>query len=88
MKPRLTLNGIILFLSLCISFKLAAQVNAKDSVALVNLYDSTGGENWQNNSGWLNGSVDTWYGVTIDSGSVVALYPSGQHHLVNDILAW
>ncbi|MFC2125859.1 leucine-rich repeat domain-containing protein [Bacteroidota bacterium] len=37
----------------------------RDSLALVALYDSTDGPNWNNNSGWLTGSVNTWYGVTI-----------------------
>ncbi len=44
-----------------------------DSLALVALYNATDGPNWNNNTNWLLGPVDTWYGVTVDSGSVVKL---------------
>lgn len=42
-----------------------AQVNVKDSLALVDLYNSTDGAHWTNNSGWLKGSVSSWFGVYV-----------------------
>jgi hypothetical protein len=41
-----------------------AQINKKDSLALVDLYDSCGGPNWINHTNWLTAApVSTWYGV-------------------------
>jgi len=44
---------------------LHAQVLPQDSLALVAFYNSTGGPNWTNHTGWLTGPVSSWYGVTI-----------------------
>ena len=41
-----------------------------DSAALVALYDSTDGANWTDHSGWLEGPVIFWYGVTVTNGRV------------------
>ncbi len=56
----------------CLSIqKVKAQVNTQDSLALVDLYDSTGGANWTNHTNWLTGApVNTWYGVNVISGGV------------------
>ncbi|MEQ9426339.1 MAG: FG-GAP-like repeat-containing protein [Cyclobacteriaceae bacterium] len=35
-----------------------------DSLALVALYQSTDGANWTDNSNWLTGDINTWFGVT------------------------
>lgn len=37
-----------------------------DSLVLVALYNSTGGNSWTNRSNWLSGTLDTWFGVTLD----------------------
>ena len=37
----------------------------RDSLALVALYNSTNGSAWNNNSNWLNGPINTWYGITV-----------------------
>jgi Leucine-rich repeat (LRR) protein len=50
-----------------------AQVLEQDSLALVAFYNSTGGPNWDNNSGWLSGPVSTWYGVTVEGDRVTEL---------------
>jgi hypothetical protein len=50
---------IILFLNQ-ISF---SQTNIGDSLALVDFYYATNGPNWTNNSNWLTGPVNTWFGV-------------------------
>ena len=46
-----------------------------DSLALVELYNSTGGAGWKNNEyKWLSSSsVSEWYGVTVTDGRVTGL---------------
>jgi len=42
--------------------------------ALVAIYEATGGENWINNTGWLQEADPCqWYGVSCSDGNVVAL---------------
>ncbi len=50
-------------------------VNHNDRAALVALYDSTGGANWDDNTNWKSSAaIGTWYGVaTDDAGRVVSL---------------
>ncbi|MFN2278885.1 MAG: hypothetical protein ACK2UR_14830 [Candidatus Promineifilaceae bacterium] len=49
-------------------------VNSKDCEALVELYESTNGDAWTDNSNWLSGSpcseTDPWFGVTCQGGRV------------------
>ncbi len=53
---------------------LKAQVNTADSLALINLYNSTDGPHWKNNTRWLTTSpVRTWYGVKVNANRVVSL---------------
>ncbi len=47
--------------------------STQDSLALVALYNSTDGANWSNNSNWLSGSLNTWYGVSLTGGRVTKL---------------
>ena len=55
--------------SLC---KLNAQVNVKDSLALVNLYKNTNGDNWSNHNNWLTSSpVSSWFGIKLDQNNNV-----------------
>lgn len=44
-----------------------------DSLALVALYNSTDGPNWVDNSNWLTGPVNLWYGVTMEQGRVTGI---------------
>lgn len=44
-----------------------------DSLALVALYQSTGGNQWTNATNWLTGTVDTWFGVTVNGQSITAV---------------
>jgi Leucine-rich repeat (LRR) protein len=44
-----------------------------DSIALIELYDSTDGANWTNNDNWNNGPISTWFGVTVEYGRVTEL---------------
>ena len=46
-----------------------------DSLALVNLYDSTGGPEWYNHTNWLTKNpVSTWYGITVKNWKVCDVY--------------
>ncbi len=62
------------------SFNVNAQCISQDEFdALIALYNSTGGDNWTNNSGWdVNASAcdvtNDWYGITIEGGEVTYLY--------------
>ncbi|MFP5039570.1 leucine-rich repeat domain-containing protein [Parasediminibacterium sp. JCM 36343] len=71
-------NHILALLAVVMLFatttKAKAQVNIQDSLALVDLYDSTGGPNWTNHTNWLtNAPVSTWYGVTVSGGRVIKI---------------
>lgn len=62
MKTSARLLSILLYIGF-IPSNTKAQVNVQDSLALVDLYNSTDGPNWKNNTNWLSGPVNTWYGV-------------------------
>jgi|GEM_PF-1566016 len=60
--------------------RIAYTANNNDSLALVALYNSTGGANWTNNTGWLKGPLTTWYGVILNSnGKVGSINLSGNN---------
>jgi len=62
---------LLLALLLLTGISVIAQVNRQDSLALVDLYDSTGGANWNDNNGWLTKApVSTWDNINLDSASV------------------
>jgi Leucine-rich repeat (LRR) protein len=51
-----------------------SRVDLQDSLALVELYNNTGGVNWINNHNWLTAQpLNTWYGVTVRFGRVSLL---------------
>ncbi|MCB0747120.1 MAG: hypothetical protein KDC90_06595, partial [Ignavibacteriae bacterium] len=64
---------LILLLVILSSKHTFAQVAAQDSLALVALYNSTGGPNWTNNTNWLNGPVSTWAGINVIDGHVYTI---------------
>ena len=43
-----------------------AKIAEADSLALVTLYDATNGENWMDNSEWLEDAIVDWNGITLD----------------------
>ena len=49
----------------------------QDSMALVTLYEETGGTNWINKENWLTGKLNTWYGLTMDFDSLKNINLSG-----------
>lgn len=49
----------------------AQPVNKEDSLALVDLYNSTGGSNWINSTNWLTSKpVSEWYGISVYNNRV------------------
>ena len=50
-----------------------AQINTQDSLALVDLYYSTNGSNWRNNTHWLRWTVSSWYGITVANNRVIKI---------------
>jgi len=50
-----------------------SQVLEQDSLALVALYDSTDGVNWNNNTNWLTDPVSTWFGITVSNDRVTEI---------------
>ena len=52
-----------------------AQVPQSERDALVELYNSTNGNNWNTNTNWLDTSqsVGNWYGVTVGNGHVKSI---------------
>jgi len=65
----------LLLIGLTMSGTAYSQVPAWEREALITFYNSTGGDNWSNNTGW-NGAAGTecdWYGVTCTSGEITSL---------------
>jgi Leucine-rich repeat (LRR) protein len=54
--------------------KVITSLRATDSLALVAVYNSTGGANWNDKTNWLTAEpIDNWYGVTVSNQRVVQL---------------
>jgi len=45
----------------------------EDSTALVALYEATNGDNWKDNTGWLQDKVRSWVGITRKDGVVTRI---------------
>src|SRR4051812_46640296 len=65
--------GFIFFFLCSVNLYGIPTVITADSTALVALYNSTDGDNWNDNTNWLSGPVNTWYGVTVNSNRVTSL---------------
>lgn len=50
------------------------KTNITDSLALVALFNSTNGAGWTNNTNWLTGPVNTWYGIYAFGGRVLEIH--------------
>ncbi|MDR3245857.1 MAG: leucine-rich repeat domain-containing protein [Prevotellaceae bacterium] len=44
-----------------------------DSLLLVSLYDTLGGDDWTDNTGWKNSNLENWIGVRIENDRVTGL---------------
>jgi len=61
-----------LFANTCITVN--AQVNQQDSLALVDLYNSTDGPNWKRHDNWLTSSpLSKWWGITVTNARVTQI---------------
>ncbi len=79
MKPKRPQFFILIIFFLIITCKLKAQVNTGDSLALVDLYNSTNGGGWKYRNNWLIGNVSSWYGVTVTGSRVTGLDLDNNH---------
>ena len=73
MKYAILIKITLIFVSLNLPVKLMGGVPASDSLALVSLYNATNGPSWTNNTNWLTGPVDTWFGVAVVNDTVYAV---------------
>lgn len=71
MKKFFILSLILISIAFKPVFVMGQTANVSDSLALVNLYDSTNGPGWLHNTNWLTGPVRSWYGITIDGNGRV-----------------
>ncbi len=60
-----------ILLTACLVGNAYATIPAEERNALIELYNSTNGANWTNNTNWLGepGTECTWYGVICDAGN-------------------
>lgn len=73
MKQRYKLSISILLFTLTLTY-VKAQINVQDSLALVDLYNSTNGTGWKIKTNWLSKQpVNTWYGLNVVGGRVNVL---------------
>ena len=66
MKTKFTLLLVVATISISQPNIVVAQVDVQDSLALVDLYNSTDGPHWLHHDNWLTTQpVQTWYGISI-----------------------
>lgn len=78
------MKKLILLLFALGSLNLSAQVDPIDSLALVDFYETLGGDDWTNNDGWLNGPVNTWVGVVLQDTRIFGINLP-DNNLVGDV---
>ncbi|MEP7319114.1 MAG: T9SS type A sorting domain-containing protein [Panacibacter sp.] len=79
MKTTSTILCCLFVIGMSFNIQTKAQaINVQDSLALVDLYNSTDGPHWNNNTNWLTGPVSTWYGVEFNSdvGAIIVVLGS------------
>lgn len=79
-SQKLAATALVASLFLCVAPCLA-QIPAAERAALVALYESAGGEGWNDATGWNGppGGECGWAGVQCDGGSVYRLSLAGNH---------
>ena len=95
MKQLTLLFLVPLFFLLGFFTTVIAQVHPDDYIALVALYNSTDGDNWNNNTGWditqnpaTNTVSNSWYGVNVSINRVKSLqlhYNNLKHSIPSEI---
>jgi Leucine-rich repeat (LRR) protein len=80
MKTKSTLFCLVIAVctNTCITVY-AQAVNKQDSLALVDLYNSTNGPAWNYNTNWLTGPVKTWLGISVTGTRVTGIDLSGNN---------
>lgn len=74
MKTKILLSISFIFLLLSGNKTVQAQANPTDSLALVDLYNSTNGPHWKRSDNWLTSApISKWRGVGVSKGQVVSL---------------
>jgi len=77
MKNNFTLCCILLIAGMSSFMQAKAQVNVDDSLALVDLYNSTNGLGWYYSKNWLTEQpVSTWSGIKVKENRVTQVYLS------------
>jgi len=72
---------LLLFLTLSLSFTIFGQIPDEEKDALISLFNSTDGANWNNNNNWDSSfPVSSWFGVTVEE-------VSGKDHVVEITLS-
>ncbi len=92
MKKIFTPIFLFAALAICKPDFLKAQVNVNDSLALVDLYNSTDGPRWAHRENWLTSSpVSSWYGITVANKRVSEIdlnqYNNFSNHMTGTIPA-
>ncbi len=76
--------------------KASAQANTTDSLAMIDLYNSTNGPGWTNHSNWLTSApLYSWFGIfsgdsihvqviTLNNNNLVGTLPSSLGNLTSD----
>ncbi|NNE69761.1 MAG: PKD domain-containing protein [Rhodothermales bacterium] len=65
--------GVVALATCLLAPAARAQVATADSLALVAIYNSTNGPNWNKETGWLNGPVSSWGFLTVEANRVTIL---------------
>ena len=73
MFDKLFLFGFVSSFFFCPFQIVLAQVLEQDSLILVQIYSSTNGNEWNNNSEWLTGPIESWNGVGLSNNRVDTL---------------
>ena len=79
MRPKALLLSLLVLIFFRPFISSGQIANPQDSLALVDLYNSTNGPGWTNHTNWLTSEpMDTWYGVDENSnGRVFSLTLKG-----------
>lgn len=80
-KPYSPLYKLLILIGIiACSMQSEAQVSSRDSIALVSLYNSTSGAQWNTNTNWLTANnVSTWYGISVRNGRVSQILMPGNN---------
>ncbi|MEO6733029.1 MAG: hypothetical protein ABIN01_17525 [Ferruginibacter sp.] len=80
MKTTLVFFSIICINTITFFNSKAQAINARDSLALVNFFDSTNGSNWFRQDNWKTSlPVNHWGGVVVKNGRVTSIMMNGNN---------